>query len=113
MEINLLQPQEDFVIETFNEFEKRYLGFGKEIYSNIKKELPEIFNNLVYYRRVSFQLEDSYAEFKNEQFPFCIQLDPVCEVIVLRNDTKHTEIGCWSENKYVDAINFIKSELLK
>lgn len=113
MEINLLQPREDFVIETLDEFEKRYFGFGKEIYSNIEKELPEIFNNLVYCRRVNFQLEDSYAEFKNDQFPFCIQLDPLCEVIVLWNDTKQIEIGYWSENEYVDAINFIKSELLK
>jgi len=41
MEIkNLLQPREYFAIETFDEFEKRYLGFGKEIYSKIKENLP-------------------------------------------------------------------------
>ncbi|RAR48401.1 hypothetical protein B0I10_1059 [Flavobacterium lacus] len=113
MEINLLQPREDFVIETFDEFEKRYLGFGKEIYSKIKENLPEIFNNLVFYKRVNFQLEDSYAEFKSDQFPFGIQLDPLCEVIVLWSDCKHIEIGYWAKNEYEDAINYIKSELLK
>lgn len=113
MEINLLKPREDFAIETYNEFEKRYLGFGKEIYTNIKKSLPNIFNNLVFYRRINFQEEDSYAEYKNDQFSFCIQLDPLCEVIVLWNDTKQIEIGYWAKNEYEDAINFIKSELLK
>lgn len=113
MEINLLEPREDFVIETFDEFEKRYLGFGKEIYINVKENLPSIFDDLVFYKRINFQLEDSYAEFKNDKFPFFIQLDPLCEVIVLWNGSKQIEIGYWSDNEYVDAINFIKSELLK
>ena len=112
MEINLLQPREDFVFETFDDFEKRYDGFGKEIYLKIKEKLPEIFNNLVLYKRIN-QLEDSYAECTNDKFSFGIQLDPLCEVIVLFNDTKQIEIGYWSENEYVEAINFIQSELVK
>lgn len=113
MEINLLQPREDFIIETFDDFKNRYFGFGKEIYSKIKDDLPEIFDKLVFYKRLNFQIEDSYAECKNDQFSFCIQLDPLCEVIALWNDTKQIEIGYWSENEYLSAINYINSEFLK
>lgn len=113
MEVTLLEPREDFIIETFDDFEKRYSGFGKEIYATIKVNLPAVFNNLVFYKHISSRLEDSYAEYQSDLFPFCIQLDPLCEVIVLWNNTKQIEIGCRAIHKYTDAINFIQSELLK
>ncbi|GEM_PF-5546919 len=36
--------------------------FGKEIYSKIKDELPDIFNTIVFYKRLNFQVEYSYAQ---------------------------------------------------
>ena len=113
METKLLRPQVTYHVETLEEFEERYSGFGKETYDNIKKYIPEIFDSLVFYKCIDCQLEDSYAEYKNDQFPFCIQLDPLIEVIVLWNKSKHIEIGYWSKNEYLDTINFIKSEFLQ
>ncbi|MDP8033588.1 hypothetical protein QJU43_04635 [Pasteurella atlantica] len=114
MKINTQKIPESFIFvsETFDEFEKRYVGFGKELYLNIKEKFPDIFNHLVFYKSINYQLEDSYAEYKNDKFSFSIQLDPLCEVIVLSNSTKQIEIGYWSKNELVEAINFIQSELL-
>lgn len=113
MKTILLNPQVVYHVETLEEFEERYSGFGKEMYENIKKYIPEVFDSLVFYKRTDYQLEDSYAEYKNDQYPFYIQLDPLIEVIVLWNKSKHIEIGYWSNNEYLDTINFIKSEFLQ
>lgn len=91
--------------------------FGKGIYLKVKDDLPEIFNKLVFYRRLKFQSEDSYAEFKNDKFQSCIQLDPIREVIALCNQAIEIEIeieiGYYSENKYISAVHYIISEFMK
>jgi len=112
MSIKLLMPLEGFIAETYEEYENRYMGFGKEFYSNIKNQLPHIYEKLSFYKRKNFQTVDSYAEFIDPNYYFAIQLDPLCEVIVLWNEKKQIEIGTWSSNKYQLAINYIKSELI-
>ena len=109
---SLLSPIEDFSEESFNSFNQRYSGFGKDIYQIIQLELPEIFNHLKFFKRKIFQTEDSYALYCNADISFAIQLDPDCEVIVLWNHITRTEIGSLSPNEYDEAIDFIKSDLL-
>ena len=109
----MLKPIEEYEVENYIEFEKRYLGFGKEIYLKIKEEIPEVFRQLTFYKRLTLQTKDSYAQYSGDNYSFAIQLDPLGEVIVLWNDKKHIEIGTWSENEYNDAIHFITSELIK
>jgi len=109
---SLLSPIEDFSEESFISFNQRYCGFGKDIYQIIQLELPETFNNLKFFKRIIFQTEDSYALYCNADISFVIQLDPLCEVIVLWNDKTRTEIGSWSPNEYDEALDFIKYDLL-
>lgn len=109
----LLTPFEEFQSENYTEFESRYSGFGKEIYLKLKEEVPQIFRDLTFHKRITFQTEDSYAQYIGDSYSLAIQLDPLCEVIVLWNNRKHIEIGTWAANEYEDAINFIKSELMK
>jgi hypothetical protein len=98
--------------EEFDDLNKRYSGFGKEIYTRLKSTLPSVFDKLTYYRSLNYQTNDSYAVFKDGDKVFAIQLDPLCEVIVLWNDEKQVEIGTWSADEYGDAISFIKTELI-
>ena len=79
---------EGFEQEDFENTAKRYEGFGKDLYEIIKEELPDIYERLKFYRNTKIQIEDSYAEFLNIINGFAIQLDPLCEVIVLWNDKK-------------------------
>jgi hypothetical protein len=113
MNKKLLTPFEDFEIESYDEFINRYTGFGKELYLKISDELPDVFNELTFYKRINQQPKDSYALCLGGAYSFAIQLDPLCEVIVLWNELKHIEIGRWSENEYHDAINYMKLELMK
>lgn len=110
---NLLTPFEEFEPENYNDFESRYTGFGKEIYLKLEQELPEIFRELTLHKRLTFQTEDSYAQYLGANNSFAIQLDPLCEVIVLWNEQTHIEIGTWAENACNVAISFIKSEFMK
>lgn len=93
-------------------FDVRPSGFGKEIYQKIKDSLPFVFDNLSYYKDVTFQTKDSYAVFREDKTAFGIQLDPICEVIVLWNDHTQVEIGTWSKDEYAEAIEFILNHLL-
>jgi hypothetical protein len=113
MEQKLLIPADDFTIEIFEYAIKRYSGFGKDLYKLIKQEIPIVFEKLVFYKRISIQQEDSYAIYTDKEKSFAIQLDPLCEVIVLWNENIHTEIGTWSEDVYEEAIGFIESEFLR
>lgn len=103
---------EGFIEENIEDFTNRYQGFGKEVYKYIKQELPNIYSRLKYYRNTITQTEDSYAEFIDNINNLAIQLDPVSEVIVIWDETKHIEIGTWSNNQYKETINYIKNILL-
>ncbi|BDD12661.1 hypothetical protein FUAX_50930 (plasmid) [Fulvitalea axinellae] len=93
MKSDLLIEKNDFIEERFAEMNTRYKGFGKDLYLKIKDELPEVFEGLKFYQRIKHQIEDSYAIFNDKTTPFAIQLDPLCEVIVLWNHTLQIEIG--------------------
>lgn len=112
MKPQLLSPTEEFHSESFSAFEKRYIGFGKDLFLRIKDQIPEVFTELRFYQRKPFQSEDSYAEYCHDGKVFVIQLDPLCEVIVLWNDHTSVEIGTWSSNEYDEALQFIISDLL-
>jgi len=112
-EMNLLSPSGDFVIETYDDFESRYRGFGKEIYYRIKQTLPEVFRHFTFYRCLTSQKVDSYAEYESDKLAFCIQLDPLGEVIVLWNQEKQIEIGFWTKDVYNEAIIYIQIQLLR
>ncbi len=108
----MLGAIEEFIPESLEKAGRRYAGFGKDLYRQISRRLPDVFRNLKYYQRINSQTEDSYAIYNDDQISFCIQLDPVCEKIVLWNEEKQIEIGYGSDDEYEDALNFIQSELL-
>jgi hypothetical protein len=120
MDSEFLPDGQDYETETYGEFYLRFDGFGKEIYNRLKTELPEIFNNLTFYKAVKnngktihdFQPLDSYAIYNGEFKPFLIQLEPRSGVICLTNFKTFIEIGHWSEDEYKDALDFIKQHFL-
>ena len=121
METELLGDYHKYIEEKFEDFITRYNRFGKDLYREIKKELPEVFNKLRYYRPLEDNekyglgklLDDSYAIFNDEKTEFRIILDPDCEIICLGNFETNIEIGNWNNDYYKEAIEFIKKEFLK
>ena len=111
-EYSILQDWE-YREESWGEFNKRYSGFGKDLYINIKERFPEIFEKLKYYQSVEFQTEDSFATYSDGITTFGIQLDPLIEVIVLWNKENHLEITSYTDNEYEVAMNFIKKKFLQ
>lgn len=69
--------------EDFDAAVKGYPGFRMDLYLKLNDQLPTVFANLTYYKRVDHQTEDSYAVFNHKNATFVIQLDPLCEVIAL------------------------------
>ena len=113
MTTDTIIPKTDYKEENYLEVKNRYNGFGEEFYSSIKQNLPEVFKHLKYYQNIKIQKEDSFAEYNYENICFAIQLDPLCEVIVLFNNSNISiEIGTWSEDEYKEGIDFIKNEIL-
>lgn len=104
-------PCGNYVQEDFDSVMKRYSGFGEDLYKKLKDGYPKVFANLTFYRRVDHQVEDSYAVFADNDSFLAIQLDPLCEVIVLWNNLNRIEIGTWSLDQYSDAITFITEQL--
>lgn len=102
----------NFVTETLVEFNIRYCGFGKNIYDAISELLPDIFSKLCLYKNIVSQTEDSYAVYNDGNKSFGIQLDPLCEVVVLWDESVHMEIGYWSNDVYSESIEFIKSHFI-
>lgn len=102
--------------ENFETFERRYDGFGKELYSIIKAQLPQVFTHLKFYRAVALtgrhvgrlQHEDSYSIFSNGAHHFAIQLDYYSVIIIWNYQGLTYETGDWSEAPYEDALNYIK-----
>jgi hypothetical protein len=102
-----------YLQERLEDVDKRYSGFGKEIYAKLKLTLPSVFDKLTYYRSLSHQPLDSYAVFEDGKKMFAIQLDPLGEVIALWDNEKQVEIRTWSTDEYTEALSFIRTELLK
>lgn len=110
---NILTSKEGFQQETLDQVQERYSGFGGNLYQLMEEQIPEIFLKLSFYQQTTYQSEDSYAVYKDSDNPeksFAIQLDPLCEVIVIWNQNIHTEIGAWSEDPELESIKFIQEE---
>ncbi|OYX86271.1 MAG: hypothetical protein B7Y83_01955 [Flavobacteriales bacterium 32-34-25] len=116
METELLGDYSKYIEEKFEDLTTRYNRFGKDLYREIQKELPEVFKKLKYYREkdgLRTFPDDSYAIFNDGKTEFRIILDPDCEVICLGNFETNIEIGNWNNDYYKEAIEFIKKEFLK
>jgi hypothetical protein len=118
----LLDDCQEYKEETYLEVLKRYNGFGQEIYTKLKHELPQIFNNLKFYRATKStekcvgyfpQVENSYAIYDNNIISFGIQLNPESEVLAVFNFDVAFEADYWSENVYFVTMEFIKSNFVK
>lgn len=99
--------------ESYAEATRRYSGFGSELFAGLRDKLPAVFENLKFYQPIRYQSEDILATYEDPVCSFGIQLDPLCEVIVLWNHETRIEIGTWSTNAYDEAITFMKTHLLK
>ena len=110
----LPNPDGYYLAESYSQVLQRYTGFGNSLYSLLENELPEIFQQLVFYREDSNDIthQDSYAIYENETHPFGIQLDPDIEVIVIWTHDDHIEIGYWWEDPCAEALRFIKDVIL-
>jgi hypothetical protein len=79
----------------------------------MEEQIPEVFLNLSFYQQTTYQSDDSYALYDDKNNPeksFVIQLDPLCEVIVIWNQNIHTEIGAWSGDPEFESIKLIQDE---
>lgn len=104
-------PSGDYAQEYYDAVMARYSGFGKNLYQKLRDMYPDVFFNLTFYRRIDYQVEDSYAVFVDGDSFFVIQLDPLCEVIVLWSKLDRIEIGSWSHDEYSEAMAFITDQL--
>lgn len=111
MNTKLLPKDGKFQLETFTEMSKRYTGFGNNLFTKLLSDEPQIKEQIKFYKRIDSQLEDSYALVSNPNMAIAIQLDPLCEVIIIWNNNVHIEKGHWTENLIQETINSIKSLL--
>ena len=105
----LLNSNWQYVAETEAEFERRYHGFGRELYAKIRNQMPDLYSGITLYSSEQ-QPTDSYALCENPYQDFVIQLDPETEVICFWSDSTRCEITSWSDNEYDEALKFIEDE---
>nr|WP_309757463.1 hypothetical protein [Flavobacterium sp.] len=118
----LLGDSQYYEEESYFDMIGRYKGFGENFYSLLKEKLPLIFTHLKFYKATETtliyvlgeaQTSDSYAIFANDNNSFGIQLEPETPVICIWNWENHFEIGDWSENPDVEALNCLMEHFLK
>ena len=107
----LFDSKDCYKVEKFEEMLIRYNGYGKSLFSELKSDYPDIFEHLVFYQRIDIE-EDCYAIYEKENVSFAIQLEPLCERIVLWNNTSIIEIGNWVTNENEEAIKYIRQNLM-
>jgi hypothetical protein len=107
----LLPENCKFQIESFDEMTNRFVGFGENLFRKLLFVYPAIVEQIKFYKRVDFQLEDSYAIITNMTTSIAIQLDPLCEVIILWNNEVQIEKGRWTENLLDETIESINTLL--
>lgn len=114
MDLMLLSgyPGFNFVEESYKDFLVRYSGFGDDFYHLLEEQLPDVFQHLRFFKSTNHQPEDSFALYQNKDGLFCIQLDPLCEVVILWNNEKHVEFSSLWNDQYLGALKFIKEDLL-
>jgi hypothetical protein len=105
-----------FEVESFNEFQQRYDGFGKELYSIIQQKLPDLFKHLNFYKIISitgkcagsYVQQDSFAIYQKNDKAIGIQLNYYDVICIWSFDGLSFETGGWSDTPYEDAIGFIE-----
>ncbi|MFT5618991.1 MAG: hypothetical protein ACI85I_002228 [Arenicella sp.] len=112
VDITLQFDKPEYKEETLLEFEERYIGFGKKLYSILIEKWPFIIDNFKFYKNEETHTEHSYALYESETETFVIQLAPLCEVIVIWNENYTVEIGTWHENEYEEAITQLVSHFM-
>ncbi|GEN77371.1 hypothetical protein [Chryseobacterium hagamense] len=108
MKHSIFGIMEEFIPENPEEADRRYSGFGKDLYRKIQQKFPDVFRNLHYYQRIGIRIEDSYAVYCNHENSFCIQLDPLCEKIILWNEETQIEIGIGPMTNMEKLYNLLK-----
>ncbi|WBX74253.1 hypothetical protein PG913_03300 [Tenacibaculum pacificus] len=107
--------------EPYECFLNRFKGFGKELYTEIKLQIPLVFKNLKLYKAIKLRKEyngvclqdlDSYAHYSFDKIIFRIYIDPDSEVIGIHNYDLLFETGFWSENPTKEIVSFIKKEII-
>lgn len=107
--------------ESFDDYLKRFKGFGKELYTEIKLETPVVFENLKLYKPIKstekcagifLQNLDSYGHYFTDKIFFRIYIDPESEVIGIHNYDFKFETGHWSNKPVKEIIDFIKKEVI-
>lgn len=105
--------------ETFEEFQKRYDGYGKGLYFEIKRKLPYIYKKLTFLKAVGrkpnyygiIYTEDSYCIFDDGNKTVCIALDYHGVISIWNYDGIRYETGDWDEEleekAVAKAINYI------
>ncbi len=109
----LLNDVWEYEPESLEDVTARYCGFGCKLFEIISAELPEHYLKLKFYRSKSHQIEDVFCVCEGLGQDYGIQLDPDCEVICLWDEATHIEIGYWSEDEYIESIDFIRSNFAK
>ncbi|MCE0559426.1 hypothetical protein [Motilimonas sp. E26] len=105
----LLNNSWEYIQEPYSDVSSRYKGFGSKLFGVMSSSLPLHYQNLKFYRSISNQTEDVFAICEGLGHDYGIQLDPDCEAICLWDDKTHIEIGYWSEDEYIESVEFIKA----
>lgn len=103
----------NLMAETYEDYQSRYNGFGKDFFEKIKSTHPNVFKYLKFFKPTPVQADNAIALYQNSVIVFAIQLDPSGEVIVLWNDSECIEIGTWSKNASEEALTWITSQFSK
>lgn len=94
--------------ETSSHILERYDGLGYGLFEVMKRDLPDYYKNLTFYRATSYQTEDVFAICTGCGHDYGIQLAPDCEVICLWDEVSHVVIGYWSSDEYSKSIKYIR-----
>lgn len=97
--------------ESYMEAKLRYSGFGYEIFEFFKSELSLNLNNFQFYQPIN-QPEDLIAYYKLDNIEFAVQLDPLCEVICIWNNSISVEVNFFVKDYYAKVIEIIKTKIL-
>ncbi len=101
----------DLKAESYMEAKLRYSGFGCEIFEFFKSELSLNLNDFQFYQPIN-QPEDVIAYYKLGNIEFAVQLDPLCEVICIWNNSISVEINFFVKDYYTKVVEIIKTKIL-
>jgi hypothetical protein len=105
--------EEGYQIETFEEFEKRYHGFGKELFQKINDELPKVYQYIKLAYKPSDALCYASAFYDDGLRRIEIRLDQEAEEIVFipKYTDWHAQFGDRSESAINSIVALLRCEL--